>query len=221
VKKIFTKIFSISMGLILLGFVAAEGLDWRQHILFLRTLATAVFLTLSLGLLAKRTGLLLPFAALFVAIAMVSGTCYAESQNTVAGLLTRSLRAYEANRPMEAEELWRQARIVEPKIARPPWLTPGQELPANLIAQSTENTGYSLWGLFIRLLTLPVLLALLIWQAWRAIHDIRESVEAKSKQSVSQSQSCPECIRLSQEHHKLQRKFELLQKSAAGSQNDV
>lgn len=208
------------MGLILLRFVAAEGLDWRQHALFLCTLATAFLFTLSFGWLVTRSRLLITIAVIFVAFALVNGTCYAESQNTVAGLLTRSLRAYEANRPMEAEEFWRQARLLEPKIARPPWLTPGQELPADLLAKSTENTGYSLWGLFIRLLTLPVLLALLVWQIWKAIHDIRDRLEARSSKSVSLQPSCPECIRMSQEYAKLQRKFELLQKSAAGSQSN-
>ncbi|EKD81208.1 MAG: hypothetical protein ACD_39C01910G0003, partial [uncultured bacterium] len=69
---------------------------------FSRTIARKRFITSAL--------------AIFATFILVNGAYCAEPQDTVAGFLTRSLRAYEAHRPMEAEEWWRQARTLEPRI---------------------------------------------------------------------------------------------------------
>jgi len=216
VKKIFTEIACIGQNPVPLGFVAAKASYSLQHANFLLQIprqsdADCYYLPKASVLISRAAyGILLAF----VAILLITPASFADADGTVANLLTKSVRAYEAHRPMEAEEWWRKASELEPKLARPPWLTPGQELPANLYVHSTENTGYSLWGLFIRLLTLPLLLVLLIWQGWRAIQDFKENIEAGRRKP--QTTSCPECIRLAQECQKLQRKIEILHGSGSG-----
>lgn len=214
VKKIFTEIACIGQNPVPLGFVAAKASYSLQHANFLlqiprpakpyRQFKTQAIFNCNLYCL---------LLALFSIIA-IHPAIFADTDATIANLLTKSVRAYEAHRPVEAEEWWRQASELEPRLARPPWLTPGQELPANLYGQSTENTGYSLWGLFIRLLTLPLLLALLLWQGWRAIQDFKDNIEAGRRKP--QASTCPECARLTQECQKLQRKIEILQGTASG-----
>ena len=217
-KNIFTKSACIGQNPVLLGFVAAKASYSLQHANFLlqifrQTYSNCCFVR-EFRVLSSRLAYCL-LLALF-AIFAITPASFADADSSIANLLTRSLRAYEAHRPMEAEELWRQASELESRLARPPWLTPGQELPVGLYGHSTENTGYSLWGLFIRLLTLPLLLALLVWQGWRAFHDFRESLSARNSKSATQLVTCPECTRLQQECQRLQRKIEILQGSASG-----
>jgi len=216
VKKNYTDIACIGQNPVTLGFVAAKASYSLQHANFLLQISqladpgcyqpfkTRAFFNRSVYCLTL----------VLLAIIAITPASLADADSSIANLLTKSLRAYEAHRPMEAEELWRQARQLEPRLARPPWLTPGQELPASLFANSTEHTGYSLWGLFIRLLTLPILLFLLVWQGWRAMQDFKDNIEADRRKQ--QAAACPECSRLTRECQKLQRKIEILQGSASG-----
>ncbi|PKL47453.1 MAG: hypothetical protein CVV42_12855 [Candidatus Riflebacteria bacterium HGW-Riflebacteria-2] len=219
VKKNYTKIACIGQNPVPLGFVAAKASYSLQHANFLLPISRQTEpgcyrpLKEARTLSSRATYCLL--LALF-ALITVAPACFADNEASIASLLTRSLRSYEAHRPMEAEEWWRKASELEPKLARPPWLTPGQELPADLYVHSTENTGYSLWGLFMRLLSLPLLMLLLIWQGWQAFQDLRENISANRGKAVSQPKACSECARLKQECQKLQRKIELLQGSASG-----
>jgi hypothetical protein len=218
VKKIFTKIACIGQNSVLLGFVAAKASYLLQHANFLLKISQPTGISNCRPHLPHNRLNQTAYCILLGIIALITITPagLADTDTNLANLLIKSLRAYEAHRPMEAEEWWRKASELEPRLARPPWLTPGQELPANIYAHSTENTGYSLWGLFIRLLTLPLLLALLTWQGWKAIQDLHSSMPSSKRKPVMPADICPECTRLRQECQKLQRKIEILQGTASG-----
>ncbi len=94
--------------------------------------------------------------------------------NRIPSLLIKALRAYEVGRVAEAEQFWQQAKAIDARLVRPTWLPSRQEPASNpvKVKEPIEIEGFSLSGIFIRILLLIVLVCLLIWQIWAAVKEL-------------------------------------------------